>query len=212
MLVARSDPEAPKHKGLTYFICDMKQDGVEIRPLVQITGEAEFNEVFFEEAFIPDENLVGGEGNGWMVAITTLMNERAGLGGGAAVTVSRDLGALVELIKERGRADDPVIRTRVADLMIGCEALRLGGMRTMTAQMKTGIPGPEGSIGKWEWASLNQSLTELACDVLGYEGLERGTPWTYRMLRSRANSIEGGTTEVMKNIIAERVLNLPRLR
>ena len=147
-----------------------------------------------------------------MVAITTLMNERAGLGGGAAVTVSRDLGQLVELIKERGRGDDPVIRARVADLMIGCEALRLGGMRAMTAQMKTGVPGPEGSIGKWQWASLNQSLTELACDVLGYEGLERGTPWTYRMLRSRANSIEGGTTEVMKNIIAERVLNLPRLR
>jgi alkylation response protein AidB-like acyl-CoA dehydrogenase len=105
-----------------------------------------------------------------------------------------------------------VIRQKVADLLIGTEALRLGGMRALTAQMKTGIPGPEGSIGKWEWATLNQSLTELACDVLGPEGLEKGTPWTYRMLRSRANSIEGGTTEVMKNIIAERVLGLPRLR
>ena len=112
MLVARTDPEAAKHKGLTYFICDMEQDGVEIRPLVQITGEAEFNEVFFEEAFIPDENVVGGEGNGWMVAITTLMNERAGLGGGAAVAVSRDLAALIDLIKERGLQDDPVIRER----------------------------------------------------------------------------------------------------
>ena len=95
MLVARTDSEAAKHKGLTYFICDMEQEGVEIRPLVQITGEAEFNEVFFEGAYIPDENVVGGEGNGWMVAITTLMNERAGLGGGAAVAVSRDLGALI---------------------------------------------------------------------------------------------------------------------
>ena len=212
MLVARTDTEAAKHKGLTYFICDMEQEGVEIRPLVQITGEAEFNEVFFEDAYIPDENVVGGEGNGWMVAITTLMNERAGLGGGAAVAVSRDLGRLVELIKERDLQDDPMIRQTVADLSIRTEALRLGGMRALTAQMKTGIPGPEGSIGKWEWAKLNQDLAELACDVLGPEGLSKSTPWTYKMLRSRANSIEGGTTEVMKNIIAERVLGLPRLR
>jgi alkylation response protein AidB-like acyl-CoA dehydrogenase len=190
----------------------MEQEGVEIRPLVQITGEAEFNEVFFEDAYIPDENVVGGEGNGWMVAITTLMNERAGLGGGAAVAVSRDLGQLIELIKERDLQDDPIIRQRVADLLIGTEALRLGGMRALTAQMMTGTPGPEGSIGKWQWATLNQSLTELATDVLGPEGLAKDSPWTYRMLRSRANSIEGGTTEVMKNIIAERVLGLPRLR
>ena len=122
MLVARTDPEVPKHKGLTYFICDMEQDGVEIRPLVQITGEAEFNEVFFQEAFVPDENLVGGEGNGWMVAITTLMNERAGLGGGAAVAVSRDLAQLIALINERGMQDDPQIRRtgrRPADRLRG---------------------------------------------------------------------------------------------
>src|SRR5829696_1881040 len=143
MLLARTDTDVPKHKGLTYFICDMEQDGVEIRPLVQITGEAEFNEVFFQEAYVPDENVVGGEGNGWMVAITTLMNERAGLGGGAAVALSRDLGQLIELIKEKGMQDDPSIRQRVADLLIGTEALRLGGMRALTAQMKTGIPGPE---------------------------------------------------------------------
>jgi alkylation response protein AidB-like acyl-CoA dehydrogenase len=212
MLVARTDGDAPKHKGLSYFICDMEQEGVEIRPLVQITGEAEFNEVFFEGAYIPDENLVGGEGNGWMVAITTLMNERAGLGGGASVALSRDLGRLVELIRERGLADDPIVRDKVAGLRIGIEALRLGGMRAMTAQMKTGIPGPEGSIGKWEWAMLNQAMTELATDVMGPEGLDKGAPWTYRMLRSRANSIEGGTTEVMKNIVAERVLGLPKVR
>ncbi len=212
MLVARTDTEVPKHKGLSYFICDMDQPGVEIRPLVQITGEAEFNEVFFNDAFVPDENLVGGEGNGWMVAITTLMNERAGLGAGAAVSISRDLNALIELINERGLGDDPRIRDQIADLLIGVEALRLGGMRATTAQMRTGIPGPEGSLGKWQWATLNQSLTELACDVLGVDGLATDEPWTYRMLRSRANSIEGGTTEVMKNIIAERVLGLPRLR
>lgn len=212
MLVARTDQEAAKHKGLTYFICDMEQEGVEIRPLVQITGEAEFNEVFFEGAYIPDENVVGGEGNGWMVAITTLMNERAGLGGGAAVAVSRDLGRLIAMIKEHDLQDDPIIRQKVADLSIRTEALRLGGMRALTAQMRTGIPGPEGSIGKWEWAKLNQDLAELACDILGPEGLSKEGSWTYKMLRSRANSIEGGTTEVMKNIIAERVLGLPRLR
>jgi len=212
MLVARTDTEVAKHKGLSYFICDMDQPGVEIRPLVQITGESEFNEVFFDEAEIPDENLVGGVGNGWMVAITTLMNERAGLGGGASVALTRDLGELIKLINERGGGDDPLIRQRVAKLKIGIEALRLGGMRAMTAQMKTGIPGPEGSIGKWEWALLNQELTELATDILGPEGLDRSAPWTYRMLRSRANSIEGGTTEVMKNIVAERVLGLPKLR
>ena len=127
MLVARTDPEVAKHKGLTYFICDMEQDGVEIRPLVQITGEAEFNEVFFQEAFVPDENLVGGEGNGWMVAITTLMNERAGLGGGAAVAVSRDLAQLIDLINERGiagRPADPPTGRRPADRLRGPAARR----------------------------------------------------------------------------------------
>jgi alkylation response protein AidB-like acyl-CoA dehydrogenase len=212
MLVARTDSEAPKHKGLTYFICDMEQDGVEVRPLVQITREAEFNEVFFEEAWVPDENVVGGAGNGWMVAITTLMNERAGLGAASAVGISNDLDALVELINERGLAGDPLIRQRVAELKIGAEALRLGSMRTLTQQIKTGIPGPEGSVAKWQWGSINQALTELATDVLGPEGLERDEEWTYKMLRSRANSIEGGTTEVLKNIIAERVLGLPKSR
>jgi alkylation response protein AidB-like acyl-CoA dehydrogenase len=212
MLLARSDSEASKHKGLTYFICDMEQDQVEVRPLRQITGEAEFNEIFFEGAHIPDENLVGGEGNGWGVAITTLMHERAGIGAASAIQVRRDLDELIALINERGLGDDPVIGQRVAELKIGIEALRLGSLRALTQQMKVGIPGPEGSLAKWEWAHLNQSLTELAADVLGPEALEPGSDWAYRLLRSRANSIEGGTTDVMKNIIAERVLGLPRLR
>jgi alkylation response protein AidB-like acyl-CoA dehydrogenase len=212
MLVARTDPDVPKHKGLSYFICDMEQEGVEVRPLVQITGEAEFNEVFFNEAFVPDENVIGGVGNGWMVAITTLMNERAGLGASAAVGIANDLDALVELINERGLGSDPLLRQRIASLKMGSEALRLGALRSLSSQMKTGIPGPEGSISKWQWGSINQELTELATDVLGPEGLEREQDWTYKMLRSRANSIEGGTTEVLKNIIAERVLGLPKLR
>jgi alkylation response protein AidB-like acyl-CoA dehydrogenase len=212
MLLARSDPDAPKHKGLTYFICDMEQDEIEVRPLRQITGEAEFNEIFLERARVPEENVVGGEGNGWNVGITTLMHERAGLGAASAISVRRDLDELIALVNERGLADDPVIRQRIAELKIGVEALRLGAMRALTQQMRVGIPGPEGSLSKWEWATLNQGLTELAVDVLGPEALEPDSEWAYRFLRARANSIEGGTTEVMKNIIAERVLGLPRLR
>jgi alkylation response protein AidB-like acyl-CoA dehydrogenase len=212
MLLARSEPNAPKHKGLTYFICDMEQDEIEVRPLRQITGEAEFNEIFMEGAHIPEENLIGGEGNGWNVAITTLMHERAGLGAASAITVRRELDQLIALINERSLADDRVIRQRIAELKIGVEALRLGSLRALTQQMKVGIPGPEGSVAKWEWATVNQKLTELAIDVLGPDALRRDSEWAYRFLRARANSIEGGTTEVMKNIIAERVLGLPRLR
>jgi alkylation response protein AidB-like acyl-CoA dehydrogenase len=211
MLLARSDPDAPKHKGLTYFILDMEQDGVDVRPLRQITGEAEFNEIFMEDAYVPDENVVGGVGNGWMVGITTLMHERAGLGAASAVALRRDLDELIALVRERGLGDDPLIRDRIARLQISTEALRLGGLRTLTETMRTGIPGPEGSLAKWQWAETNQALSELATEVLGTEGVERNG-WSYRFLRSRANSIEGGTTEVMKNIIAERVLGLPRLR
>ena len=212
MLVARSDPEVAKHKGLTYFLMDMEQDEIDVRPLRQITGEAEFNELFIENAYVPDENVVGGVGNGWMVAITTLMNERAGLGASAALGLSNALDELIELATERGRADDPVVRDRVARLKIGIEGLRLGAMRALTATMKVGTPGPEGSIAKLQWSSTNQALTELALAVGGAETLDRGSLWAYRFLRSRANSIEGGTSDVLKNIVAERVLGLPKLR
>ncbi len=116
------------------------------------------------------------------------------------------------MIRERGLDEDPVIRQRIAELQIGIESMRLGALRALTATMKTGIPGPEGSLSKWQWADYNQALTELGNEVLGPEGMRAGTEWSYRFLRSRANSIEGGTTEVLKNIIAERVLGLPRLR
>jgi alkylation response protein AidB-like acyl-CoA dehydrogenase len=212
MLVARTDADAPKHKGLTYFLMDMDQEAVQVRPLRQITGEAEFNELFIEEARIPDENVVGGVGNGWTVAITTLMHERAGLGAASAASVRIALGELVDLLRERGLTEDPLIRQRIGQLYMDIEALRLNSWRGLTHQMKHGQPGPEGSLPKLQWADANQSLTELAADVLGDEGLLRGTNWTYRLLRARANSIEGGTTEILKNIIAERVLGLPRLR
>jgi alkylation response protein AidB-like acyl-CoA dehydrogenase len=217
MLVARTDPDAPKHKGLTYFLMDMKQDAVQVRPLVQITGEAEFNELFIEEARIPHENIVGGEGNGWAVAITTLMHERATLAFSLQVGVHIALGQLVERARgTRGNggaaSEDPVIRQRLAQLMIEAEVLRLNAYRGLTATMRTGVPGPEGSLGKWHWAEINQSLTELAMDIAGPRAMIDEDEWTYRFLRARANSIEGGTTEILKNIVAERVLGLPRMR
>jgi alkylation response protein AidB-like acyl-CoA dehydrogenase len=212
MLVARTDQDAPKHQGLTYFLLDMDQDAVQVRPLRQITGEAEFNELFIEEARIPDENVVGGVGNGWAVAITTLMHERAGIGAASAASVKIALGQLVELAKERGVADDPLIRQRIAQLEIEAEALRLNAWRGLTQIMKTGVPGPEGSLPKLQWGAVNQGLTELAMEIRGEEGLLKDSEWTYRFLRARANSIEGGTTEILKNIVAERVLGLPKLR
>src|SRR5262245_42882166 len=207
MLVARTDPDAPKHRGLTYFLLDMEQDGVEVRPLVQITGEAEFNELFFEEARIPAENVVGGVDNGWRVAITTLMHERAGL---AFALQSRVQIALGELADELKGSDDPVVRQRFAQLAIEAQVLRLLAYRGLTTAMKSGEPGPEGSLGKWLWADINQALTTLAMDVRGPSAQLVDAVWTYRFLRARANSIEGGTTEILKNIVAERVLGLPR--
>jgi alkylation response protein AidB-like acyl-CoA dehydrogenase len=212
MLVARTDTDAPKHKGLTYFLMDMEQDAVQVRPLRQITGEAEFNELFIEEARIPDENIVGGEGNGWTVAITTLMHERAGLALGLQVQLKIAIGELMEVIRERGLEDDPVIRQRIAQVYIESEVIRLNASRGLTRTMKTGIPGPEGSLTKWQWSDANQALTELAMDVRGPEAPILDDNWTYRFLRARANSIEGGTTEILRNIDAERVLGLPKLR
>jgi alkylation response protein AidB-like acyl-CoA dehydrogenase len=212
MLVARTDQDAPKHKGLTYFLMDMEQEGVQVRPLRQITGEAEFNEIFMEEARIPDENVVGGVGNGWTVAITTLMHERAGLGFGSAIALKIALGQVIEMAREHGLDEDPVVRQRIGQIYIEAEALRLNASRGLTQIMKTGIPGPEGSLVKWQWSDSNQALTELAMDIRGPEAPVLDDQWTYRFLRARANSIEGGTTEILKNIVAERVLGLPRLR
>jgi alkylation response protein AidB-like acyl-CoA dehydrogenase len=212
MLVARTDADAPKHQGLTYFIMDMEQEAVQVRPLHQITNEPEFNELFIEEARIPDRNVVGGVGNGWAVAITTLMNERAGLGAASAAGVRMALEELKQLARERGVEDDPLVRQKLAQLTIEVELLRLNSWRGLTMTMKRGVPGPEGSLPKWQWGEINQDLTEVAVEILGEEGNYWESPWTYRLLRSRANSIEGGTTEILKNIIAERVLGLPKLR
>jgi len=212
MLVARTDPDAPKHKGLTYFILDMEQPGVQVRPLVQITGEAEFNELFLEEARIPDANVLGGVGNGWKVALTTLMNERSGLAFFLQVRTRQVLDELVEEAARRGLLDDAVIADRIGRLYAKAETLRLLAYRGLTAIEKYGQPGPEGSLTKWLWSETNQELTQFAVDVLGFDALEAGSAWAYELLRARGNTIEGGTTEILKNIVAERVLGLPRLK
>jgi alkylation response protein AidB-like acyl-CoA dehydrogenase len=212
MLVARTDGEAAKHKGLTYFLMDMEQEAVQVRPLRQITGEAEFNELFIEEARIPAENVVGGVGNGWKVALTTLMNERAGLGFALQIRLRHLLDDLFVAAGERGLLDDALYADNLAELHQRCEAIRLLAWKGLTDTEKYGQPGPEGSLVKWLWSDTNQRLTQLAADVVGPEALTAGTAWSYELLRARGNSIEGGTTEILKNIVAERVLGLPRLK
>jgi alkylation response protein AidB-like acyl-CoA dehydrogenase len=212
MLVARTDPEVPKHKGLTYFVLDMEAEGVDVRPLRQITGEAEFNEVFLEGARIPDSCVVGGVGNGWKVALTTLMNERAGLAFFLQVGMRKMLDDVVRELGERGRLHDPLVRDRVGRLHARTEILRLTAYRGLTAIAKYGQPGPEGSLTKWMWSRTNQDIAQLAADTLGPEALGMDSRWGFELLRTRGNSIEGGTTEILKNIIAERVLGLPKGR
>jgi alkylation response protein AidB-like acyl-CoA dehydrogenase len=212
MLVARTDPDAPKHKGLTYFLLDMDQPGVEVVPLRQITGEPEFNELFINEARIPDANVLGGVGNGWKVALTTLMNERAGLGFFLQVRLRQLLDQLISEAAGRGLLDDPVVADRLGELHLKAEVLRLTAYRGLTAVQKYGVPGPEGSLTKWMWSDTNQQLAQFAADLLGPQALQAGDKWAYELLRSRGNTIEGGTTEVLKNIVAERVLGLPKAR
>jgi len=227
MLVARTDPDQPKHKGLTYFLLDMESDGVDVRPLHQITGEAEFNEIFLTDVRIPHDRVFSEVGNGWAVAVTTLMNERVALGGGVPKKGSGPIGDLVDLWGETRDSLDPVTRTvmrdRVTDLWSQAEALRLTNWRAREAS-KSGNPGPEGSVTKMMSAEMNQRIYETCMDLLGADGMvyeagyERKRPTGFRgpgihpryaFLRSRANTIEGGTSEVMRNILGERILGLP---
>jgi alkylation response protein AidB-like acyl-CoA dehydrogenase len=212
MLVARTDTEVPKHKGLTYFLMDMEDPGVEIAPLRQITGEAEFNELFLNDVRIPDANVLGGVGNGWKVALTTLMNERAGLAFFLQVRLRQLLDQLFEEAGRRGLLDDPVVADKFGELHLKAEILRLTAYRGLTAIEKYGVPGPEGSLTKWMWSETNQQLTQFAADLLGPEAIQSGERWSYELLRARGNSIEGGTTDILKNIVAERVLGLPKAR
>ncbi len=208
ILVGRSDPKAERHAGLTYVIVDMHTPGVDVRPLRQITGEAEFNEIFFTDVHVPRENLLGEIGGGWQVAMTTLLHERGTLGFALTGVLDSQVQRLIALAKERA-ADDPIIRDRVAQEWIELQALKLTNYRSLTTLMQTGIPGPEGSGSKLHWSEQNQRLTKLALEILG--GEDDGF-WGYQQLRSRGNTIEAGTSEILRNIIAERVLGLPRSR
>jgi alkylation response protein AidB-like acyl-CoA dehydrogenase len=217
ILIGRSDPDAPRYKGLTYMIVDMHSPGVEVRPLTQITGHAEFNEIFFTDVKVPKENLLGASGDGWAVAMTTLLHERGTLGFALAATLDVAVRKLIALAKERN-VTDPILRDRIAREWIEMQAIRYTNLRSLTALVKTGIPGPEGSIGKLVWSENNQRLTKLALEILGSHaqltdggGYADGY-WQYQQLRSRGNTIEAGTSEILRNIVAERVLGLPKSR
>jgi alkylation response protein AidB-like acyl-CoA dehydrogenase len=227
MLVTRTDPDVPKHKGLTYFALDMHAPGVEVRPLIQITGEAEFNEVYMTEVRVPDTDRIGDVGDGWRVSMTTLMNERTTIGGGGGAP-PRGSGAIAEAVRLWNELDPamqrPSDRDRLMRLWCEAESLRLTNMRA-GQNRRAGNPGPEGSIAKLMFAEVNQRIYELCIDLLGPAGT---VEYTYAMdradalgltgpagssrkmfLRSRANSIEGGTSEIQRNIMGERVLGLP---
>jgi alkylation response protein AidB-like acyl-CoA dehydrogenase len=223
MLLARTDPNVPKHKGITYFLLDMKSPGVTVKPLRQITGDAEFNEVFFDNVRVHESQVLGGVNNGWAVGLTTLMYERLALGFGLQVRLRIALESLIEMsrrVEKQGRVitQDPIMRQKLAQLWIDTECLKYTGARAITKLLKGELPGPEASTGKMGWVETHQKLQELAMEIQGpYSQLMRGSDWAvegglwqHTFLRSRANSIEGGTTEIQKNIIGERVLGLPK--
>jgi alkylation response protein AidB-like acyl-CoA dehydrogenase len=227
MLVTRTDPEQPKHKGMTYFALDMHSPGVDVRPLRQITGEAEFNEVYLTDVRVPDANRIGAVGEGWRVSLTTLMNERVSIGSGSGSTPKRGAGAIGQVVElwnglttqQRSGAR----RERLMQLWSRAETLRLTNIRAGQAR-RAGNPGPEGSISKLALAELNKSVYELGVELLGAHGMV-DFDYTFRrsdtlnddtwgdprhaFLRVRANSIEGGTSEILRNILGEQVLGLP---
>jgi alkylation response protein AidB-like acyl-CoA dehydrogenase len=227
MLVARTDPDAPKHKGMTYFGLDMHAPGVEVRPLRQMTGEAEFNEVYMTEVRVPDADRIGDVGEGWRVSMTTLMNERTSIGGGGGGVPPRGSGAIAEAVRiwnEEVNDKRPAVRDELMKVWVEAEVLRLTNIRA-GQNRRAGNPGPEGSIAKLKFAEINMAIYELCVDLLGADALVgydyemrraeqlglTGPPGSSRkmFLRARANSIEGGTSEIQRNILGERVLGLP---
>jgi alkylation response protein AidB-like acyl-CoA dehydrogenase len=222
-LVVRTDPSQAKHKGLTVLLVDMKSSGVEVRPLRQMTGETEFNEIFFHDVRVPTENVVGKVNDGWSVAIGTLMHERGSFGAGLQVMYRRNMDRLIELSHSTPRnggkaADDPLIRQKLAQCYAEIEIMRWNQMRAFSRISATGVPGPEGSIQKIFWSELNQRFQQIAQEMLGPFGqLEQGDPlaidngaWSYGYLRTRGNTIEAGTSEIQRNIIGHFVLGLPK--
>jgi alkylation response protein AidB-like acyl-CoA dehydrogenase len=210
ILVTQSDPDAPRYRNLTYLLVDMHAPGVEVRPLRQITGEAEFNEIFFSDVEVPMENRLDDEGNGWQVAMTTLLHERATLGFALTATLDALFGRLLEDAGEREL--EPRLREAIAGEWIELQALRYTNYRALGTYERTGVPGPEGSGVKLRWSEANQRLTKLARELGESGGILDDGWWNHQQLRSRGNSIEAGTSEILRNIVAERVLGLPRSR
>ena len=221
ILVARTDPGVPKHRGLTYFVCDMSDPGVDVRPLRQITGEAEFNEVFLSDVRIPDSYRLGAVGEGWKVANATLNNERVAIGGGAPREGGM-IGVVADTWRNHPERRTPELHARLLSLWVEAEVARMTGQR-LRQKLAVGAPGPEGAAMKVTFARIAQELSGLELELLGEDGL-RFEDWTmtrpervqftgrdagYRYLRAKGNSIEGGTSEILRNIVAERVLGLP---
>jgi len=223
ILVARTDPTVPKHQGLTYFVCDMTVGGVDVRPLRQITGEAEFNEVFLTDVRVPDANRLGPEGGGWKVATTTLNNERVAIGSMAGITRETGMiGKVAQAWRAEPQLRNPAMHDELMQLWVEAEVARLTGLR-LRQRLTAGQPGPEGAGMKVTFARLAQAISGFEIELHPESGL-RYDDWTmrqpdvvdftgrepgYRYLRARGNSIEGGTSEILHNTIAERILGLP---
>jgi alkylation response protein AidB-like acyl-CoA dehydrogenase len=216
--LVRTDPAAAKHKGISFLLIDMKTPGITVRPLRQMTGEAEFNETFLDNVRVPVENLVGKEHEGWGVAITTLAYERDLLTFIRHISLRNALHRLVKLVRERGRAADPVLRQKVAALWIGEQVLQLNAYRSLTRILRGGQPGPEGSTSKLFWSQIDQELAQVATEVIGPASqLLPGSTWApdegqweFYTLLAQASGIRAGTSEILRNILGERVLGLPK--
>jgi alkylation response protein AidB-like acyl-CoA dehydrogenase len=217
-LLVRTDPAAPRHKGISFLLVDMRSPGIAIRPLRQITGEAEFNEVFFDGVRVPAEHLVGRLHEGWAVAITTLAYERDLLTFIRHISLRNALHRLVRLVREQGKGGDRLVRQKIAELWIGERALELNGYRSLTRILRGGQPGPEGSTSKLFWSQLDQELALTATQVIGpYSQIAHGSAWApddgqweFYELLARGSGIRAGTSEILRNILGERVLGLPK--
>ena len=227
--LARTDPDAPKHKGISFLLVDMRQPGIEVRPIKMISGESEFNEVFYTDAVVPKDDVVGGVNNGWAVAMTLLGFERGEAAATMPIRFQSELERLVEMAKERGSSDDPIIRQRLAWCHAKVQIMRYNGMRTLTKFLAGHHPGPDGAISKLYWSEYHRVVTELAVDILGADALaptgrppssafqtdDAGAPnasasWVGTFLNARAGTIYAGSSQIQRNIIGEMVLGLPK--